>query len=183
MWPRPGERGSHASPETWHPSVACGDYGPHFCFANGLGKRDKTFMVIAATPQVTGKFPEGYRAIPVNECDQGAPLRLCVLVRQTPDPVAGHFVMLRDLHDSVVYLGCVTDVSGTVREWIELWVQSVDGLEASLPAQRETFCNHALDTRWKRNAEQLRGLNPDCLLQTGWESSHPLPSFLDLGRG
>jgi hypothetical protein len=106
-----------------------------------------------------------------------------VLVRQTPDPVAGHFVLLRDLHDALVYLGCVLDAGGSVREWIELWVQTVDGLEASLPAQRETFSNHALDARWAANARQLRALNAECLLETGWESNHPLPSFLDLGHG
>src|SRR6266700_3183016 len=139
-------------------------------------------MATVPAPQTTGKLPEGYRAVPVGEWDKGAALRLCVVLRQTPDPVAGHFLILRDLHDAVVYLGCVSDVSGTVREWLELWVQSVEGLEASLPAQRETFCNHALDARWQRNAEQLRALNPECLLETGWESRHPLPSFLDLGK-
>jgi hypothetical protein len=139
-------------------------------------------MVTATALLATPRLPDGYRAIPVNECDAGAPLRLCVLVRQTPDPVAGHFVMLRDLHDAVVYLGCVLDAGGTVQEWIELWVQSVDGLEASLPAQRETFSNHALDVRWTKNAQQMRELNAESLLETGWESKHPLPAFLDLAR-
>lgn len=140
-------------------------------------------MVTAPATPLSRKLPEGYRAIPVNECDQAAPLRLCVLVRQTPDPVAGHFVLLRDLHDALVYLGCVIDAGGNVREWIEIWVQNVDGLEASLPAQRETFSNHTLDARWAANAEQLRALSADCLLETRWESTHPLPSFLDLGHG
>jgi len=140
-------------------------------------------MATATATAASRKLPEGYRAIPINESDQGGPLRLCVLVRQTPDPVAGHFVMLRDLHDAVVYLGCVTDAGGAVREWIELWVQNVDGLEASLPAQRETFCNHALDVRWAKNAEQLRALNAESLLETGWESKHPLPSFINLAQG
>ena len=140
-------------------------------------------MVMDAPHPPTGKLPADYRAIPVNECDQGAPLRLCVLVRQTPDPAAGHFVTLRDLHDAMVYLGCVTDAAGSVREWVELWVQSVDGLEACLPAQRETFSNHALDTRWARNAQLLRELNPGGFLGTGWETDHPLPTFLDLAGG
>ena len=140
-------------------------------------------MATSTAPAAVRKLPDGYRAVPVNACDEGAPLRLCVLVRQTPDPVAGHFVMLRDLHDALVYLGCVTDAGGAVREWVELWVQSVDGLEASLPAQRETFCNHTLDQRWSENARRLRELNSDSLLETGWESKHPLPSFIDLGHG
>lgn len=140
-------------------------------------------MVTATAPSTTGRIPEGYRAIPISTADQSASLRLCVLVRQTPDPVAGHFVTLRDLHDAVVYLGCVTDAGGVVREWIELWVQNVDGLEASLPAQRETFSNHTLDQRWAQNAARLRALHADGLIQTGWESQHPLPAYLDLAQG
>jgi hypothetical protein len=138
-------------------------------------------MATASTP--SKKLPDGYRAIPISGGDETTPLRLCVLVRQTPDPVAGHFVMLRDLHDAVVYLGCVTDAGGVVHEWIELWVQSVDGLEASLPAQRETFCNHALDLRWAKNAAQVRSLSEESLIEAGWESTHPPPTFIDLGRG
>src|SRR5437899_683449 len=137
----------------------------------------------SAKPSVPpSRIPEGYRAIPIHRTDE-APLRVCVLVRQTPDPVAGHFILLRDLHDALVYLGCVTDAAGRVREWIELWVQNVDGLEASLPAYREAFSNHFLDERWRKNADGLRDLNPAGLLVTGWESSHPLPTFLDLAHG
>ena len=90
-----------------------------------------------ASDSPTG-IPQGYTAVPIQDAVD-APLRLCVLARQTPDPVAGIFVLLRDLHDSLVYLGCVTDAGGRVREWLELWVQNVDGLEASLPAHREAF--------------------------------------------
>ncbi len=128
------------------------------------------------------RIPDGYRAIPVSAAEQGAPLRLCVLVRQTPDPVAGHFVLLRDLPDAMVYLGCVTDAGGRLREWVELWVQNVDGLEASLPAYRETFSNYSLDQRWAKQAAAWRELNPDHYLQTGWEATHPRPTFLDLSQ-
>ena len=59
----------------------------------------------------TDRLPAGYLAVPIHDPGE-APLRLCVLVRQTPDPVAGHFVLLRDLHDALVYLGCVADAAG-----------------------------------------------------------------------
>ena len=120
--------------------------------------------------------------MPVHAVGDEVPLRVCVLVRQTPDPVAGHFVLLRDLHDGLVYLGCVTDAGGRAREWIELWVQNVDGLESSLPAYREAFSNHTLDERWRQNAEGFKLLDPANLVQTGWESRHPLPTFLDLSQ-
>ena len=60
-------------------------------------------------------IPEGYVAIPIQEADTGATLRLCVLARQTPDPATGNLVLLRDLPDAMVYLGCVTDAGGRLR--------------------------------------------------------------------
>ena len=128
------------------------------------------------------RIPEGYAAIPIQESELGATVRLCVLVSQTPDPTAGHLVLLRDLPDAMVYLGCLTDAGGRLREWTELWVQNVDGLESSLPALRESFSNHNVDKRWTGMAAGFRSLNPNGFIQTGWEDAHPLPTFLDLSR-
>src|SRR5438552_3361814 len=127
---------------------------PHFF----LGKN--RFSLRVAPMAFANKLPAGYLAIPIHETGE-APLRLSVLVRQTPDPVAGHFVLLRDLHDALVYLGCIIDARGGIREWVELWVQNVDGLESSLPAYRETFSNHSLDGRWTKTAEAFRALSSD----------------------
>ena len=127
-------------------------------------------------------IPEGYLAIPIQESDMDAIVRLCVLARQTPEPAAGHLVLLRDLPDAMVYLGCLTDAGGRLREWAEIWVQNVDGLESSLPALSESFSNHGLDERWGKTARSLSALNPNGFIQTGWEAKHALPTFLDLGR-
>jgi hypothetical protein len=132
-------------------------------------------------PPETG-LPEGYLAIPIEPGEQGAALRVCVLVRRNPEPAVGHFVLLRDQEDARVYLGCVLDAGGRVQEWLEVWVQDVNGLEGSLPAQRESFSNQSLDVRWSRNAEALNHLDPRGALHTGWEEMHPLPCFLDLSR-
>ncbi|MDB6067521.1 MAG: hypothetical protein JWR26_3729 [Pedosphaera sp.] len=136
-------------------------------------------MVSTKAPSRSSGIPEGYRAIPLHK-SQSTPVRLCILVRQTPDAVAGSFVLLRDLHDALVYLGCLTDAGGRVLQWIEVWVQNVDGLEASLPAYRETFSNFALDERWRSQRQAFEALNPANFIQTGWETDHPLPSFLSL---
>ena len=85
---------------------------------------------------VTSRVPEGYLAIPIHAVSSTTPLRVCVLVRRVPDPVAGHFVLLRDLPEAMVYLGCIADAGNRLREWIELWVQNVDGLEASQEIRR-----------------------------------------------
>jgi hypothetical protein len=138
-------------------------------------------MVPAKSAAASSRLPDGYLAVPVHRVEE-SPLRLCVLVRQTPDPAAGQFVVLRELHDARVYAGCVTDAGGRLREWIELWVQNVDGLDASLPAYRETFSNHALDERWKGCAESLAELAPENFIETGWEAKHPPPTLLDLSK-
>lgn len=140
-------------------------------------------MVTPNAAEPRRKLPDGYRAIPISKADQDAPLRLCAVVRQTPDPAAGHFVTLADLHDALVYLGCIVDAAGTVFDWIEIAVQNVDGLAGSLPTNREAFSNHSLNERWKAAADHRRRLSPDLFVSTGWESKHPLPCFLDLGAG
>jgi len=126
-------------------------------------------------------LPEGYCAIPIHEAELGAMVRVCVLAKLAPDPASGHLILLRDLPDAMVYLGCVMDAGGHLREWIEIWVQNMDGLESSLPALREAFSNQNLDDRWTRVAGSFQKLNPG-IIETGWEKSHPLPSFVDIGR-
>jgi hypothetical protein len=151
-------------------------------FANSCQNDDKVNM---ANTNLSGNptgIPEGYLAIPIHETEAGATVRLCVLARQTPDPAAGHLVLLRDLPDAMVYLGCLTDAGGRLREWAELWVQNVDGLESSLPALRETFSNHSMDQRWGAMVKSFSTLNPHGFIQTGWEAKHALPTFLDLNR-
>src|SRR6266700_3528883 len=139
-------------------------------------------MPTNSPPRNHPAIPEGYAAIPIHESELGAMVRVCVLARRTPDLAAGHLVLLRDLPDAKVYLGCLTDAGGHLRQWAEIWVQNVDGLDSSLPALRETCSNQSMDERWANMAKSFRALNPDRFIQTGCEAKHPLPSFLDLSQ-
>jgi hypothetical protein len=107
-------------------------------------------------------------------------LRLGILVRPMPDPVEGSFYRLRDLPDAHVFLGCVLDAGGQVREWLEIWVQNVEGLAVSLANYREHFANSVLDQRWRVRTAILREVNPGDSLETGWNQEHPTPVFIDL---
>lgn len=131
----------------------------------------------------SNQIPEGYRAISINESGGEAMLRLCVVAKTTPDSVAGHLVLLRNLPDAQVYLGCVADRSGRVRDWIELWVQNVDGLVDSASTFGENISNQILDQRWKKRTEFFSELDGQGFLHTGWESAHPRPAFLDVAKG
>ncbi len=121
----------------------------------------------------------GYRAVPLSEADAGAPLRLCVVVPEKPSAASGPFLLLRDTSDASIYLGCVTDAGGQVRQWLEVWVQSAAGLSTLPETTRDTFSNRTLDARWIRRAATLRGLDPAAMLTTGWETLPPPPLFFD----
>src|SRR3954468_13538844 len=123
------------------------------------------------------QIPDGYVIIPVSVEQKVAPLRIGVIVKKQPDPVAGHLVMLRDLLDAQVYLGCVSDVSGRVQQWVEIWVQSTNGLAGSLPASRETLTNALLDDRWERLFRAFERLDPSTIIRGGGGAGHPKPGF------
>jgi len=125
-------------------------------------------------------LPEGYIAISVSADQETAPLRVCVVVRREPDPVAGHLVVLRDMIDCQVLLGCVVDACGQVQRWVELWIQNLDQLVNTVAACREALSNKVLDERWQNHFDAIQHLDQAGILRTGWETTHPLPSFLDL---
>src|SRR4051812_12389167 len=84
-------------------------------------------MSSAWLPDNSSQVPPGYAAIPISADQMRVPLRLCVLVRPEPDANAGHFVVLRDTVDARVLLGCITDATGAVHQWVALWMQSAPG--------------------------------------------------------
>jgi hypothetical protein len=126
-------------------------------------------------------IPEGYAAVPVGADQAESTLRICVLVRREPDPVAGHLVVLRDLIDGRVLLGCILDAGGGAQEWIELWVQDIEGLSGTATACREALSNRVLDERWGDYFRSLGEADPASVIRTGWETEHPLPTYVDLG--
>jgi hypothetical protein len=125
-----------------------------------------------------GKVPEGYAAIPISVSQKNAPIRLCALVRVQADPVGGHLVVLRDLVDARVFLGCIADSGdgkggggggAQVHEWVEIWVQTIDGLGASLPAYRQQLSNSEMDLRWSQMVAAFDRFERPIIYKTGWE--------------
>ena len=101
-----------------------------------------------ASPQIKdapSQIPDGYAVVPVGAEQKASPLKIGVIVKKQADPVAGHLVMLRDLLDAQVYLGCVSDASGRVQQWVEIWVQDTGGLSEALPGYRAALNNTMLD--------------------------------------
>ena len=125
-------------------------------------------------------FQKGYRAVPISEADKDSALRLCAVVREAPDPVAGIFVSLRDTTEESIFLGCLLDKGGHVHHWVELWIQNINNLEASIQTHHETFSNYALDERWKRRAAFFARRDRSNKIEISSETVHPLPIYFDL---
>jgi len=127
-------------------------------------------------------LPEGYAAIPISEDQKSVVLKICVLVKNKPDAVAGHLVVLRDTMDARVLLGCIVDSCGQVQEWVELWIQNSGSLLDTVSAARQALSNAMLDNRWRRQCQALEQLEGAAIVKTGWESERPLPTFLDISE-
>jgi hypothetical protein len=131
----------------------------------------------------SSRLPEGYVAVPVTEYQTASPLRVCVLVRRDPDPVSGHLVTLRDSVEARVLLGCVTDAADRVKQWLEIWVQDVDGLSGQavgLNISREALTNRVLDERWRSQLEHGDDEDFGSVIRTGWEEEGPCSIFIDV---
>lgn len=126
------------------------------------------------------ELPEGYTAIPVSIQQQTTPLKVSVVVRKEPDPVSGHLVVLRDTIDARAFLGIVSDTQTRVHQWVEVWVQDLEGLTKVAPACVQSLSNEVLDRRWESQVKSLEQLEQPSLIKTGWETQHPLPTFFDL---
>lgn len=128
------------------------------------------------------ELPDGYLAVPVRAQDAESPVRVCVVARRGEDPVGGRLVLRRDMIDARVYLGCLCDAAGSVHRWLEVWVQSIEGLEGAPPAYREALSNAVLDERWVRFARALREIDPEVVFAAAWETINPAPTLLDVRR-
>jgi len=137
-------------------------------------------MPSPSASDTVGQIQKGYRAVPISQADGEAALRLCAMVREAPDPVAGVFVLLRESIEASIYLGALVDAGGQVHQWLELWVQNINNLDAALEAYRETFSNHTLDERWTKRAGFLARLDRAGKIEMGFEAAHPLPIYFDL---
>jgi len=128
-------------------------------------------------------LPDGYLAIDAFPAAEKPVSRVCLVVRQEPDPADGPLVLLRTLADARVYLGCLVDARDRVHQWLELWFQEVDRVQAGLSPSVGALSNASLDGRWTRYVEALEQVHPGTLVRTGAETANPSPLVLDPEAG
>lgn len=123
-----------------------------------------------------------HRLIPLHQVQEDTPLRVSLLVRTRPARGTERFVLLRRLAEVDIYLGAITDAGGTLREWVEIWVQVV-GSRAADGSRELGLCNHVLDVRWRALVDAFRGSAPTDSIETGWSALAPRPKLLRLEAG
>ncbi|HSH93604.1 MAG TPA: hypothetical protein VK968_05630, partial [Roseimicrobium sp.] len=133
----------------------------------------------AVSPDTTSlTIQEGYRVVALEPAATSAALRLGLVWKENPDPIGGMLISLGETADASIYLGCVTDAAGQIREWLEVWVQNLENLEKRFPSHIPIFSNQVLDQQWADRAERWRAADPESFIVTGWEREHPLPLYL-----
>lgn len=142
-------------------------------------KRD-LLTVLFSNANSINKLPDGYCVIPISKCQRASVLKIAVLVRQQPDPLGGHLVLLRDTLDAKIYLGCTIDACSKVLDWVEIWIQDFGTLANSNVTSRLPISNTTLDQRWHQQVEAFESLDGVAMIKTGWETSYPLPTLLDM---
>ncbi|HEY5752483.1 MAG TPA: hypothetical protein VIT21_04990 [Chthoniobacterales bacterium] len=127
-------------------------------------------------------LPDGFRPVALRPEDTDAPLRLCVAANLSAS-AQEHFIVLRDLADATVYLGCLTDREGKIKQWIEVWVQNLDHLEETFAGRLDTLNNAVCDRAWTAHAAALEAIDQEEIIRTGWEKEHPFPLFFNASTG
>jgi hypothetical protein len=120
----------------------------------------------------------GLLLAPIQGATDGAPLRLCVLVRAEADAAAGPFVLLRELPGARVYLGAVCDAEARIQEWVEVWVQTVELRDLAFSGYQERLTNHTFDQRWRTEYELSVAKVPETIIVTGMEIKNPSPVLI-----
>lgn len=134
------------------------------------------------TEGLSNTIPAGYMAVQVSTPLNTHALPLAVLVRHDPHG-SNHFLLpLRNIHGAKTFLGCICDHAGRVLQWIELWIQDNSCFSASSSCLRGILSNTVMDTRWQQTVDAFTILEPGEMIQTGFETCHPLPTFLDMSE-
>ncbi|MBX3365409.1 MAG: hypothetical protein KF866_11695 [Phycisphaeraceae bacterium] len=125
--------------------------------------------------------PKGFCAVPLFP-EPSTGLAVKVVSSESPDTLSGSLVVLRDTPAARVYLGALCDSSGTVHEWVEIWVQRFDGLVHAVDAYRSALTNHVLDRDWAQTIEAAAATDARQAIRTGYENRPAPPIFIDIAR-
>lgn len=129
------------------------------------------------------RLPDGYRFIALDSCDTRPVLTLGVLVRIEPDPVAGHFVTIRQTPDANVLLGAVCDGGDRITQLVEIWVQAFDRIDPEKLGFQSSLNNAYFDKRWQNQLKSLESSAPVSFVDVAASGLNNQVLVLDISAG
>lgn len=121
------------------------------------------------------------RFVLMNQADAWIDVRVALARGTFDEPWAP--VVLRAFVGGRVLLAALVDRAGSVREWLEVWFQTLPG-SAVGPRGNDLLVNNAvLDLRWDALADALLKTDRLAALVTGFEHRAPPPLWIDVEQG
>ncbi|MCC6229618.1 MAG: hypothetical protein IT432_10365 [Phycisphaerales bacterium] len=131
-------------------------------------------------------LPEGLVGVPL--LGDAGPVRLAIVAHEKAGEGEHPCVILRETLDARIFLGAVLDAASRVLQWVEVWVQDVDGLADSAGEFRDAMNNAKLDERFAQRAEAATEFDrtrdagspaqPPSIV-CGFEKVHPRPTLMN----
>lgn len=131
-------------------------------------------------------LPEGMVGVPL--LSDAGPVRLAIVAHEKPGDGEHPCVILRETLDARIFLGAVLDAAARVIQWVEVWVQDVDGLADAVTEFRDAMNNARLDERFAQRAaaatefDKSRDAGSPAQspsIVCGFEKTHPQPIFVN----
>lgn len=131
-------------------------------------------------------LPEGLVGVPL--LSDAGPVRLAIVAHEKAGEGEHPCVILRETLDARIFLGAVMDAAARVLQWVEVWVQDVDGLADAAGEFRDAMNNAKLDQRFAQRAEAATEFDKardagspaqSASIVCGYEKVHPQPIFVN----
>jgi len=118
------------------------------------------------------------RLVPMAQANAWIGVQIALARGTADDPWAP--VLLRAFVGGRVLLAALVDSDGSVREWLEVWLQTSPGSASGSRGNGHRLNNAALDAKWDALADALRQTDRAAALTTGFEHKAPPPLWIDL---
>jgi hypothetical protein len=104
---------------------------------------------------------------------------LSLAVEASRDAAVAQPCLLEVRAEAVVFLGALCDPGGAAREWVEIRVQEIAGIQGKLDASAGSLTNPLLDSRWLRMIDGHARSDREAMFRGPWETVHGPPWFLN----
>lgn len=131
-------------------------------------------------------LPEGLVGVPL--LSDAGPVRLAIVAHEKVGEGEHPCLILRETLDARIFLGAILDAASRVIQWVEVWVQDVDGLADAVSEFRDAVSNTKLDERFTQRAEAAAEFDRTrdagspaqaASIVCGYEKVHPQPIFVN----